>query len=567
MSANIVPLELVKTSDPLLDLNNTRKYAVLKGGSDVTYKTFVSTSYSDASLNFSCPPPSPAICVSRKVQLECTVRFVFSGSGAGLGNILQTGYDGPRAYPLSSVMNVLNMTLNNTSVSVNMADVLSGVMRYNNCLDNKRRNLSLTPTYQDQSQSYADLVGSNRNPLAAYFDSLDDGAEPRGGFRCNVVSNTPTAAVVDYIFTEPIMVSPFYFGKEEKSAFIGLQNMDLNITWLNNLSRMWSRATNHPQNLTSLTASFVAPPKLFFKYLTPPANMLIPNEISYPYSVVDRFMTEVGSIASTAVQTVSSNNIQFQGVPDHIYVYARRRNSDLNFNSTDTFLSIRRVSVNFNNRSGLLASCSQQDLYQVSKKNGCNMSWSQWSGKAVTNAFGVLGTVGSVLKLRPGLDLPLSPLQAPSSLETLQFQIDCELENVNQSEAINVVLVVVPVYSGTFSIVNQRSITQTNILTKSDVLDADNKAQLNYNEFLHQAEGSGDFMADLSDVLSNPWDKLIKPGISALAPLVPKLLGMGEMEQMKEEMKAGRKGGAKSGGELIGGKLMSKAELKRKLNM
>jgi hypothetical protein len=459
------------------------------------------------------------------------------------------------------------MTLNNTSVSVNMADVLSGVMRYNNCLDNKRRNLSLTPTYQDQSQSYADLVGSNRNPLAAYFDSLDDGAEPRGGFRCNVVSNTPTAAVVDYIFTEPIMVSPFYFGKEEKSAFIGLQNMDLNITWLNNLSRMWSRATNHPQNLTSLTASFVAPPKLFFKYLTPPANMLIPNEISYPYSVVDRFMTEVGSIASTAVQTVSSNNIQFQGVPDHIYVYARRRNSDLNFNSTDTFLSIRRVSVNFNNRSGLLASCSQQDLYQVSKKNGCNMSWSQWSGKAVTNAFGVLGTVGSVLKLRPGLDLPLSPLQAPSSLETLQFQIDCELENVNQSEAINVVLVVVPVYSGTFSIVNQRSITQTNILTKSDVLDADNKAQLNYNEFLHQAEGSGDFMADLSDVLSNPWDKLIKPGISALAPLVPKLLGMGEMEQMKEEMKAGRKGGAKSGGELIGGKLMSKAELKRKLNM
>jgi hypothetical protein len=118
--------------------------------------------------------------------------------------------------------------------------------------------------------------------------------------------------------------------------------------------------------------------------------------------------------------------------------------------------------------------------------------------------FNRVGSVGSVLQLAPALDLPLGPLEAPGLLETLQFQVDVDLRNVNQVETLTPVLYIVPVYEGTFSIISQRSLTQTNILTKQDVLNADEKPQVSYEKYCNQLEGSGDFLGDLKYVMEEP---------------------------------------------------------------
>jgi hypothetical protein len=591
MSANIDPLNVVLTKDPIINLDNKRVYAVLRGGAEISYKRFVSTSFSTSTVNLTCPPPNPGVIVSRRVLFNQSMRLTFTGNGAGTGNLIQAGYDALRAMPLSSVINVLNVTLNNTSVSINMSDVISGFLRYNNDGDNKHTTFSMSPSCLDQAQRYADLIGTNRNPLSTYAEGSDQDVENRGAYDMVIVSNTPTQAVIDVNLTEPLFLSPFLWQKSDKSGFIGLQNIDINITYNSDLSRLWSRATNHPNTgLTNIAVSFNnvasysnSAPALLFKYITPPATMMLPNAISYPFSVIDRFPTDFGSIpANSGTVTLNSQNIQFQGIPKKIYIYVRRSNNTQNVTTTDTFFSIEKVNVNFNNRAGLLSSASKQDLYEISRKNGCQLSWMQWSGYAMTNSgtnFNRVGSVGSVLCLCPGTDLSLGPLEAPGLLSTLQFQIDVEVRNVNQVDAIVPTLYIVPVYEGTFSVISQRSITQTNVLTKQDVLNADEKPQVSYEKYYNQLEGSGDFLGDLKYVMDEPWDRLIKPVGKELLPLAlsgaKKFLGLGAesggeymMEEMEGEgmMRKMKGKGAKSAGILLGGAKMSRAELKNKLN-
>ena len=68
-----------------------------------------------------------------------------------------------------------------------------------------------------------------------------------------------------------------------------------------------------------------------------------------------------------------------------------------------------------------MSSASKQDLYKMSVKNGCNMSWQQWAGDAVqTLSNGAsFGTVGSVLAIDFGDDIGLDSTLAPGILGTL----------------------------------------------------------------------------------------------------------------------------------------------------
>ena len=103
----------------------------------------------------------------------------------------------------------------------------------------------MTPSALDMSQEYNDLLGSIKNPLGQFGDSNQDSVGNRGGFaNYFVVSNTPTQAIVDCLFCEPIFLSPFYWGCGNATAFINVQDMAWNFTFVNNpANRMWSHNT------------------------------------------------------------------------------------------------------------------------------------------------------------------------------------------------------------------------------------------------------------------------------------------------------------------------------------
>lgn len=623
MSFNINPLKVVQVRDPVTIINNERYYAILQGGSVVSYKPFTTTSISNSSIQFTAPPPNPNIIVDRKLYFNLPVRLIFQSSAPNANNLLRAGYDAPRFMPISSSLNTLSSTLNNITTSINMADIIHALLHYNTDHVLKEHDYSLTPSCPDQSQNYDDLVGAIRNPLGGYGDSNDESVMGRGGFaKYNIVVNTPSLAVIDCIFTENLFLSPYYWGCDNASGFIGLQTMDYNLTFLQNAAnRMWSHATGGalaPGAITSSQIAFnnftalnpapfsygSAVPQLLYKYITPSVLQTIPRSVVYPYFNVDRYPSDFTSaLAPNAETTLVSQNIQLKSIPRRMYIYARNNNSTLYSapSFTDTYLAITGITVNWNNNQGLLSSARPEDLYKISVKNHCNLSYTQWSGGPVYQSGSFVtkhGTIGSVLCLEFATDIGLAGDEAPGLLGTYQLQMNVNVRNVNQTQNVTPVLMIVVVSEGTFTIEDNRAVTQVGVISKQDILDArmNMSPYVNYEDI--QRVNGGDFLSGLRKFGENVFHGIkgalskayeigqkiapyVKTGIDIAKIIAPLLAAGGEGELMGagcndchqgygNEIDDGMFGngvlvGGHSGGNPVGGKMMPRKSLRDRL--
>jgi hypothetical protein len=549
MSLSYQKLDAVCVKDPRTIINNKRDYAVLEGGSQFTFKQWTSTSIANSGIQFSAPPPSPDIIVDRRIYFYCPFRLTFVGIPAAGQTLLNMNSDAPRQFPVNSAIDTISATINNFSMTVNSADVVPALLRYN--VDNLLKNhyYSTAPSYPDQSALYSALNGSIRSPLAGYGDSTDENLQGRGGFAnyvivSNPVGNgtTPVTAVVDMASSEPLfLLSPFYWGAKETSGFTHVNSMDFNITFLTQaVNRLWSRSDsavplssfsfvvgNLPNGPTSFNNTSGNVPYLLIGYITPKEKDIIPREmpITYPYFKVDRFATDYGAtLASNAPFDIVSNNIQLSSIPRRIYCYVRQRNQDLYSSptNTDTFLQIQKINVQFQNKNGLLNSSNMMQLYYMCVKNHCSLSWTQWSGgpSYVGSFTNQVPTVGSIICIEPGTDIGLDDLEAPGKLENITLQI--EVIGQNLGPAVSPTLYLVIVNEGTFTIETiGRSSANIGVISSQDILDCKAKPFLNYEDV--QSVNGGDFLTGLKEFFTQTIPGLLRKSklASNLANLIP----------------------------------------------
>ena len=603
MSLSYQKLKPIEVRDPRIIVDNVRDYAILKGGSDVTPKLYSTTNVSQNSISFSTPPPSPNMIVDRKVFLTICARLSFTGTPAVGRKLLNVGQDAPRAFPLSSALDTLNCQINGTSVSVDMADVIQPLMRFNTDAKLKTLDYSMTPTAMDQSQEYSSLssVATVRNPLGVYWEASQEAVTGRGAANFVIVDNptgagVPVTALVDVRFTEPIfMLAPFIWGKHQSGGLYNVNTLDWTFNWLSQAAnRMWSHdpsaggvdfavggtsvafagQTNGPT-----TPGYTQTPSLLITWITPPETaMLGPNlSISYPFFRIDRFPTDMTGITAGSSTTISSNNIQLTSIPRRLYIFARERNSDLyaSASKTDTFLAISNINIQFNNRSGILSTATQEQLYQMSVKNHCNMSWEEWAGypmyRGTSFADPQYGTVGSVICAEFGTDIAnQTPIEAPGKQGTYQLQVNAAVKNISASTK-NVSLYVVPVYEGVFTIPSAgTSAVQIGVITSNDILDAGKSGYYNYHDI--QAVNGGDFLSGIKDFFSkaNQFlkdNKVISTILDAFPVTKPfagpvRNIGYGEDGGEGEGVLVG---GLHVGGMNVGGAKMSRSQLRRRL--
>jgi hypothetical protein len=221
-----------------------------------------------------------------------------------------------------------------------------------------------------------------------------------------------------------------------------------------------------------------------------------------------------------------------------MYIYARQQNQYLSYYSTDTFMAINNISLNWNNRQGLLSSATQQDLYKISVKNGYSGSWEEWSGYTYTpfvvnsgvtpNEPTYIGTSGSVLCLEFGTDIGLRDTEAPGMLGTYQLQINVNCTNTNQlstlpippgmnslGESLIPSLYIVIISEGIFTIENNRSIAQIGVISKEDILNSQQMPHINYNTVMAM-QGSGDFFGKLKRISKDVLRGIKKYGPGAM---------------------------------------------------
>lgn len=583
MSYALQPLSTVLVQDPLVAINEKREMAVLKGGSEVSYKEFVAQSQSTSSTIFSCTPPSPQIIVDRKMYIKVPIDITLTCAG-GVDQLKAAQVNAFRAFPLAHIMNTLKVEINNTSVTSNVNDYVIDLLRYNNFADLSEYELSGTPSFPDEYAEYTGASLNIRNPLGQYRDGAFGNTMARGGFPMTVTYPTNTTCRIQADLYEPLFISPLVFGMmadKNQAGLIGVQTLTITVNWDTNLARVWSSGSTGQAAVTNVAVSFRSNPSITMKFITPGLLVPIPSIREYGYTNVNRYITSVGAVNAGAAFSQGSQNIQFQAIPRRVYIYVKESKSALSasvaaaVSATDSYAAIDSISINWNNRSGLLSSAKQFDLYNISKKNGCALSWTQWSGKTQNWADGAsIGTVGSVLCINFGEDIGLADDEASSVGGTYQFQVEVRGRSIH-ANAKNYDLYIVECQEGTFSIQENRAVSQTAVLSRKDVLDSVESPLGDYYDY-HAMAGSGAFLQDAKSVLSKVLRGLAKGAKTALpyvkrgADYVEK--GLPAFERGLDTLGMGAMaGGAMAGGELRGGKakkggaVISRAELQQRL--
>ncbi len=317
MSLALHPMNVVQMLEPRTKIYNQRTYAILRGGSESTWKPTISTSFSNSSIQFTAPPPNPKIMVDRKVLLHLQFYVTLTGSAAS-GNLYQPGTSAPRSRPIQRVITTANCTLNNTNISINTSDIIDPILHYYDCVKQREIDDSLGIAMLDQAQDYSYIAHGSRDPLNPYASSVSGADLSRGSYVINVLTNTPTSATLVLDVTDVLFLPPFLSDVDDAAAFVQLQTMDFNFS-LGDLSRCWSVNSNVAAgaggiNITSVSALIAgAPvmlvsPTLLFNYITPDPLIEIPRSVVYPYYEVQRYPTQIGTGPVPSGQSFTSSS-------------------------------------------------------------------------------------------------------------------------------------------------------------------------------------------------------------------------------------------------------------------
>lgn len=598
----------VKLPDPRIDIRTQNKYLFKQPANVVTYKSFNSNSSSNNSTHFTATPPNPNIIISPLVYLHVPTTVNVNGlmnnadpSAPAAANEVVKLFSSspsaicPRQLPISSIIGTLSLKLNTDTTTVNLNDYIHALSRYYSDDAIRAYEMSSSPVQPDFYQKYGDLIpgpdafgttataektrglgyGTNRSPFGNYGENTNEST--RKSYKYNSLVSVAGSVTATYDFDEPLFISPLSSGDYSKMGLVQVQTFDLDITWDSKLERMFSCNFNLLSTTLNSNAGRAAvavnprwavtigQPELRFIYMTPHINYPIPETIIYEFSELNRITKSISAqaigwdpvaapdAANGPENTIISDNIQLSSIPNKVYIYVRRSNATRDVYSADAFCRIKRINVDFNGVSGILASASEHDLWRMSCDSGLRVSWDAW------RFYG-----GSVLCIDFGKNIGLSPQQGVGMLGTYNFSYQLQFANIN-TEDMDVELYTLIESVGTLTIQNQQVIKQVGILTSRDAIDAPDASQ-GEAKIVESLYG-GSFMSGMKNlyantksfakkaspyikeglsILQDPSDfieknpkliKGVKTGAKVAAHLLP-LIGLGYTQKQLREMQA-----------------------------
>ncbi len=567
MSLALAPVKVVKVVDPRTAVNQARQFAFIASGVQNTFYQNPSTQYSSSAIQWSFIAPSPQTLLDKKMYAQMDMNLTFSGADLSAPLISLGSDDALRHLPLQNCCEVSQIQINSMATSINSRDVLETLLRYDSSFEIQNKELSIFPSMQDQYQDYDDwnTYGLARNPMA--FAGENSTQETRGSsVFYTVTSNTNTSAVIRCRWVEPLLIPPLQAGRGDSNAFASVQNVNINLT-LSDLSRMWSHNGNTGgagRAITIDSVAFASAPVLL-------TNAISTNDVQdpvstskiyqYDYAEIQRFPTNIGSMTTGQVLTLSTQNIQMSRVPNRVWIVAKQRNLDQTFNTSDVFAYISNIQILYNNKNGLLSTMAPSQIYQMCVRNGMNLNWGQF-------AF----FVGSPICVQWGYDVQLDPTVAPGMSYNSNFQVQCTVTNLSAS-TINYDLYIIPEFKGVYNIQGVSANAQLGVLSMQDVLDAGKNPLLEYTADQRTALLGGNIFSDIGSTFKRGFDYLAPHALNALktyGPAIAKrglqyaLTGTGSSGLVGGKRRKSKKGRGLSGSALPSGKI-SREQLKARL--
>lgn len=481
------PMVVHKMISPKLNVNRPVSYAAVLGPQNIIYKQFLSQSFSNSQANVNCVFNSNSLVDTASPVIGITFTINFTGVSAGAGipllqmkgaNISPTApvgttsgtrnLDAPRAYPIAQIMNNLSVQIENDTPSSNVNQYWNCIARFFN--DKESQDMYQCPSMLDTTQNYSDLPDfSAVDPLNNWINNSTQRTRG-GGAVSNLVINSNTStgiadtASVTFTSYEPVYLSPFIFGADRRQ-----QNLSKSLTGLNtliftmafgsqsnyagadSLSRIWS---HNPTVVgggsvintvsTNINAVFVN-----MSYYQAPLTYPIRSGIgmhggySYPYSEYLLLPTLLNTpVLSNAPVTIQMNTTKISAIPSKLFIWVSRAPQTQSFVTTDTAFAINNLTITFNGKDGILSSCTQQQLYEISKQNGLVDSLNDFTGN--TGSF-------VCCKFGDQIELGASGL-APGVSGNYDISMVVTATNINQTTALQPQLNVLIQYEGCYSV-------------------------------------------------------------------------------------------------------------------
>jgi hypothetical protein len=461
---------LTVQDDRIQAITDKIQYAVIKGASSNNPIQNAATSISTSSIVFNQPIPSETTIVDRRIMIKTTFLFKLQKNHITNTKILYPQSFNFAPFPLHQLTQTLSLTLNNTSVSTQIKDILPAMLRCMDTEDLYEYN-SMCPTsfdryarYSDEAYAYldadtaavsnADILHLASGAVNSYsnfqgFKGLRDEFIPRGayaidGYFSDAAGNTSqtqqevaaldanTPFYVKLTTFEPVLISPLVWGKHKGQAgMYGLQNIILQYT----LSADASRAIRSVNNIQTPQLQAILSSEIHMNFLTPQPSTLLNARNVLPHYQIDRLVSSFPNTVPTAYNNnsagapIQSQTFTLSVIPDYIVVYIRPPTSKLAHYKPDSFASISGINIQFANTSGILSTAQINNLYQISHENGYNGSFLEWANKAYGSGnnqthLAYLPTSGSVCILRFGKDINLPEFAAPGCVGNWSLKID-----------------------------------------------------------------------------------------------------------------------------------------------
>jgi hypothetical protein len=359
------------------------------------------------------------------------------------------------------------------------------------------------------------------------------GAYTFGGLDVDTIDGVPVstnqgAGVVNGLYsvflkirsTEKLVLSPFVFAEKYASdtGLFGINNIQLvmNMRDPNRAIRLrdsvnltarkeyyggtyavpaqWTPAVSYNQNVP--TGAF-RDSVVNVQFLTPSLDIPLPPKSVVPYMEFPRYITQPQNTTMPAGTTaqLQSQTITLPQIPDLLIIYCKAI-SDPAVTATDksldpalpqfgaSYLPIdcgdlatrgqAPLSINFDNFSGLLSSHTSEQLYHMCVKNGLEMDYDTWCGRArvATGPGGALiATVGGFLVLKPGIDITLQSGQAPSLVGNFTLQFNIRVRNTF-GFSVQPQIYVITANSGFFESIRGSSRIIKGVLSEQDIIGA-----------------------------------------------------------------------------------------------
>lgn len=539
------------------------KYAVEKGAASISNVPVQAQTADSSSVQFNVQVPSENVFVDRAVQWKgsAVAKVVLTATGQPIpvGTSL-AGLVAPAAFPLHQAVTQMSATINDATVTVNTQDVLPQVLRLADMRDARRQRTC--PTMLDRYAKYPDSGVVKNSPLLLWDETKNSDEVPNGGFNGFYFATSPNgqtpcgtqgplidAPKISYVNGQPfaseeidpaeddtltfyvvvtsverLMLPPFIFSDqyELSTGLFGVQNFQVQMNIAPNPSRVFRcatalsvRAVDGAGTTTNFTSAvtwstnanvggiWTAKPTLNVTFLTPSLDVPLPPKSIVPYMEFPRYITTGLSSVPTWTTTslgasdLISSTITLPNIPDLLVIYVKP--SSYTASQGDFSLPITKISLNFDNFSGLLSTMTQGQLYQMSVNNGVDMDWSEWSGNGYVShglgrgdvpivgseppadlenaplSGGRVGLVGGPLVLRPGRDFSLQSGQASGLVGNFSLQFTLSVLNYTGDE-VSANIYVVPISSGFFETIKGSSRVIKGVLSEQDILGASNAA-------------------------------------------------------------------------------------------